>query len=162
LTRRWSRRRGLHALVDNGVIGWMFSAILGIYAIAIGLIAVATWSNNIRASSIASQEAAEIAALFRDTQGFPQPLRSPIEELLIQHTDDVIEKDWPAQREGRIPHEGRHVLDQIERMLYGFEPATAGQQAIHAQALDAFNEMIELRRQRLEAVEYSVPNRLWA
>ena len=42
LTRRWSRRRGLHALVDNSVIGWIFSAILGIYAIAIGLIAVAS------------------------------------------------------------------------------------------------------------------------
>jgi hypothetical protein len=26
-SRRWSRRRGLHALVDNGVIGWIFSAV---------------------------------------------------------------------------------------------------------------------------------------
>ena len=40
VSRHWSRNRGLHALVDNAVIGWIFSAILGIYAIAIGLIAV--------------------------------------------------------------------------------------------------------------------------
>lgn len=45
VTRRWSQQRGLHALVDNGVIGWIFSAFLGTYAIAIGLVAVASWSD---------------------------------------------------------------------------------------------------------------------
>src|SRR5215203_839831 len=43
-SRGVSRRRGLRALVDNGVIGWVFSAILGLYAIAISLMAVASWS----------------------------------------------------------------------------------------------------------------------
>ena len=44
--RRWVRRRGLHELIDNGVIGWIFSATLAIYAITIGLTAVssALWS----------------------------------------------------------------------------------------------------------------------
>src|SRR5262245_58345199 len=33
VTRPWMRRRGLHELIDNGVIGWIFSATLSIYAI---------------------------------------------------------------------------------------------------------------------------------
>jgi hypothetical protein len=40
-TRGWMRRRGLHALIDNSVVGWMFSAMLAVYAITIGLTAVA-------------------------------------------------------------------------------------------------------------------------
>src|SRR6185369_4372826 len=75
VARRWGRSRGLHALVDNSVIGWVFSAILVIYAIAIGLIAVATWGNASEASSVASHEAAGIAALYRDLGGYPQPLQ---------------------------------------------------------------------------------------
>lgn len=69
VTRTWVRRRGFHALIDNGVIGWMFSAILVIYAIAIGLISVATWGNASRASAEASDEAARIAAMYRDFGG---------------------------------------------------------------------------------------------
>src|SRR5262249_12515552 len=80
VSRQWSRRRGLHALVDNGVIGWMFSAILAIYAIAIGLIAVASWSNSSDAASAASHEAAEVAAFFRDVQGYPEPVQTELEQ----------------------------------------------------------------------------------
>src|SRR5262247_3464322 len=72
-TRTWFRGRGLHALVDNGVIGWIFSAILVIYAIAIGLIAVQTWGNEERAAGEASDEASRIAALYRDLSGYPGP-----------------------------------------------------------------------------------------
>src|SRR5262249_4874997 len=72
-TRAWFRGRGLHALVDNGVIGWIFSAILVIYAIAIGLTAVQTWGNEERAAGEASDEASRIAALYRDLSGYPDP-----------------------------------------------------------------------------------------
>jgi hypothetical protein len=44
-TRQLGHWLGLYALVENDTLGWIFSAILVIYAIAIGLIAVATWSN---------------------------------------------------------------------------------------------------------------------
>ena len=73
-SRRLSQRRDLHALVDNGVIGWIFSAILGIYAISIGLMAVASWGNAAAASALASHEAAEIAAVYRDADRYRSPI----------------------------------------------------------------------------------------
>lgn len=161
-TRRASRRRGLHALVDNGVIGWIFSAILGIYAIAIGLIAVASWGNAAEASAAASHEAAEIAALYRDVGGYPPPLRGTLEAVLARYTRHVIDEDWPKQRRGEVPHGGTVILNEFERAMYAFEPATTGQQATHAEALRAFNSLVEWRRQRIEAVEYAVPATLWS
>lgn len=161
LTRRWSQKRGLHALVDNGVIGWIFSAILGVYAIAIGLIAVASWSNSSEAASMASREAAQIAALYRDFGGYPAPARSSLESALVRYTKGVIAQDWSVQRSGRIPHRGDAILDEIEQVLYRFEPATIGQQIVHAEALSAFNDLVELRRQRIEGVDYAIPGRLW-
>ena len=161
LSRQWSRNRGLHALVDNGVIGWIFSAILGIYAIAIGLIAVATWGNASEASNVASQEAAAVAALYRDVGGYPQPLRGALEQVVRDYTSEVVEVDWPLQREGEVPSSGTKILDDLQRRIYGFEPATTGQEAVHAEVLDSFNQVVEWRRQRLEAVDYAVPRTLW-
>lgn len=160
-SRRWSRHRGLHALVDNAVIGWIFSAILGIYAIAIGLIAVATWGNASEASSVASREAAAVAALFRDVGGYPQPLRVELEGLVRDYTREVVETDWPLQQLGEVPLTGTRILDDIEHKLYAFEPATSGQGVVHAEALDSFNRVVEWRRLRLEAVEYALPGTLW-
>ena len=161
VSRVWSRRRGLHALVDNGVIGWIFSAILGIYAIAIGLIAVATWGNSAQASSVASHEAAAIGALFRDVSGYPDPVRSDLQRLVREYATDVVDTEWPLQQQGEVPTSGGQILDRVENRLYAFEPATSGQQAVHAEALDSFNDVVENRRQRLEAVDYAVPKALW-
>jgi uncharacterized protein DUF4239 len=161
-TRRWSRRRALHAMVDNSVIGWIFSGILGIYAIAIGLIAVASWSNAAEATAIASREAAEIAALHRDLRGYPEAVRGDLGARLTSYTRYVIEEAWPQQRRGEVPHGGTASLNDFERVLYSFEPTTEAQKAVHAEALRAFNTLIELRRQRLEAVNYAVPGTLWS
>src|SRR6478736_5594488 len=63
------RLRLSETLVDNGVVGWFFSGVLRIYGITLGLIAVTTWESTSRVASVASREAATIAALYRDTSG---------------------------------------------------------------------------------------------
>src|SRR5262245_18351296 len=161
LSRGWSRRRGLNALVDNGVIGWIFSAILGIYAIAIGLIAVASWNNASEASTAASQEAAEVAALFRDVQGYPEPVQTHLEQAFIHYVKGVVGEDWPAQCRGLVPRRGTKALDDIADILYPFAPENVSHQIVHAETLRAFNTLVHLRRLRLEAVVYPVPGPLW-
>jgi hypothetical protein len=161
-TRRWSRRRGVHALIDNGVTGWIFSAILGIYAIAIGLIAIDSWGNATAAAGVASHEAAEIAALFRDVSEFPEPFRGQLRAGVEQYTRYVIDEAWPLQRRGEIPHGGTETLNEFQHRLYAFEAGSEAQKAMHAEALHAYNTLIEFRRQRLEAVTYAVPATLWS
>ena len=162
IARRWGRKRGLHALVDNGVVGWIFSATLVIYAIALGLIAVATWGNAARAEAVASQEAAEIAALYGDLGGYPEPIATELRRTLVRYTRFVVEEAWPAQRRGEGARQGAEILDEFTRLLHAFDPATDGRRALHAEALRAFDELIEARRERVEAVAWAVPGRLWS
>ena len=162
VTRPWIRRRGLHELIDNGVVGWVFSATLSIYAITIGLTAVASWTGYVAAANVASVEASEIAALYRDLGGYPQPARDACRGGLRSYLKYVIETSWPAQRRGEIPHGGTRELTTFQDALFAFEPATDGQRAVHAEALRAFNRLVEARRQRLEVVEQAVPGALWA
>ena len=162
VSRRWSRQTGVHALVDNTVIGWIFSAILGVYAIAIGLIAVESWGNASKAANVASHEAAEIAALYRDLGGYPPPVQGALRDVLTRYVHYVINEAWPEQRRGEIPRGGTVILNELQRQLYAFEPQNKAQEAVHAETLRAYNTLIEFRRQRLEAVTYAVPAALWS
>ena len=45
---------------------------------------------------VVSTEAAAVASLFRDLDGYPQPLRDRLETLLRDYTRLVIDKEWPA------------------------------------------------------------------
>lgn len=161
VTRRRIRKRGLNELIDNGVVGWIFSATVSIYAITIGLTAVSSWSNFSSAANVASLEAAEIAALYRDLGGYPEPARAALRGRLRDYLTTIIDSSWPAQRRGEIPHGGTLALTALQDALVTFEPATDGQAALHGQVLQVFNRLVEARRQRVEAVQSEVPGALW-
>jgi hypothetical protein len=148
-------------LVDNGVVGWFFSGVLTIYGITLGLIAITTWENSGRVSGIASREAATIAALYRDSGGFPSPLRAQLRGKLREYTQFVIEKAWPAQRRGEILNDGGRMLNEFQGLLFANEPNTDSLRIVQAEIFRRFNELVELRRQRTEAVNESVPAVVW-
>lgn len=160
---RWlGHRFGLYALLDNNTVGWIFSAILVMYAIAIGLIAIATWGNASTAAATASQEASHIVILYRTSAGYPEPLRSHVTNAVFGYTQSIIKDVWPAQQRGEVTEKGGEFLLSIARRLLEFEPATNGQSIVHAEALRALSTLVEFRRRRIEATSYAVPGALWA
>src|SRR5262250_820965 len=99
-TRRFGQLVGLYTLVDNDTVGLIFSAILVMYAISLGLIAVASWGNASAAANAASEEASHIATAYRTLGGFPQPLQDDLKNSIVRYTQSIVEKAWPAQRRG--------------------------------------------------------------
>jgi hypothetical protein len=160
-TRWLGHAFGLYALLDNNTVGWVFSAILVMYAIAIGLIAVETWGNVSTASAAASQEASHIVTLYRTLAGYPEPLRSDLTSSVLGYTQSVIQTAWPAQQRGKVTETGTEILLSVGLRILKFEPATGGQSIVHAEALSALNTLVELRRRRIEATSYAVPTTLW-
>lgn len=147
-------------LSDNGVVGWFFSGVLVFYGVTLGLVAIATWEGTTAASELVSKEAASIGALYRDTRGYPEPLRSEGVALLRSYTRFIIEEAWPAQRRGVVIDDNR-TLDEFQRRLFSHEPQTEGQKIVHAETIRAFNHMIEQRRERIESVDSGLPDILW-
>jgi hypothetical protein len=49
-------------------------------------------------SRIASDEAASIAVLYRDLNGYPQPIGDDLKERIRKYTWFIVDKAWPAQR----------------------------------------------------------------
>src|ERR1700754_1900182 len=148
----------------NDAVSGTVQAIGVFYGITVGLIAVGVWNTYSTSSELVSREAAAISALYRDVGGYPSPLREELRKGLRDYTVFVIEKAWPAQkrREGQSIDEGTFILDDFQHKLHAFQPANAGQTAIHAETLRAYNNLLDYRRLRIDAVAGGLSSVMWA
>jgi hypothetical protein len=162
VTSRKVRETKLHESLDNGAIAGLLAALIGIYAIAAGLTAVAVWGNTGDAAANVGREAAAINVLWHDLGGYPQPVRGETRRAIMDYTTYVIEKEWPLHRMGEAPVLQLSAMERFQANLFGFEPATEGQKVLHAQTINAYNRLLEARRFRLQAVEdTALPLELW-
>lgn len=162
LTARHVRATTLHRQLDNGAIAGLLAALIGIYAIAAGLTAVAVWSNTGDAAANVGREAAAITVLYHDLGGYPQPVQNKAKQALIAYTEYVISQEWPLHQKGEAPSGTLKAIVDAQQVMFAFEPATEGQKIIHAQVLQAYSKLIEARRMRLQAVtDTALPGELW-
>jgi hypothetical protein len=150
------------ALIDNGTVGWFFSGVTVLYGLTLGLLTVATWQNYSAASSIASEEAATLAVLYSDLSGYPDPVRQPLQRQLRDYTQFIVQHSWPAQQRGLVNDTERKVLVAFQLDLLRLEVPSRAQQVLHGEAIETFNKLVELRRQRTESIGTGVPGVLWA
>jgi len=145
----------------NEAVSGTVQAIGVFYGITVGLIAVAVWDTNTSAAELVSREASAIGALYRDVSGYPSPLRDDLRAKVRGYTVYTINEAWPAQRRGEILPRGTALLDDFQALLYSFEPTTQGQMALHTETLHAYNNLLEYRRLRIDAVKSGLSTTMW-
>ena len=147
----------------NDAVSGTVQAIGVFYGITVGLIAVGVWNTNSNSSELVSKEAASISALYRDVSSYPSPQREQLRKSLRDYTVFVIEKAWPAQKkgQGQMIDEGTFILDEFQHTLHSFEPANSSQSALHGETLRAYNNFLESRRLRVDAVANGLSNIMW-
>ena len=148
----------------NDAVSGTVQAIGVFYGITVGLIAVAVWNTNSNASDLVSKEAVSIASLYRDVSGYPSPIRDELRAKLREYTEFVINDAWPAQREGRGQNItiGVSILNNFQATLFTFEPKSTGEAALHSETLRAYNNLVEYRRLRIDAVGSGLSTVMWA
>lgn len=162
LTRRFILPRLHYHDGANDAVSGTVQAIGVFYGITVGLIAVAVWSTNSAASDLVSREASAIGGLYRDINGYPSPLKEELHEKLRAYTEFVVKQDWPAQREGKTLDGGMNILTDFQNAQFAFEPKTAGQTNLDAEALRAFNNLADCRRLRVVAAGGGLSDVMWA
>jgi hypothetical protein len=113
-------------------------------------------------SKVVSGEATALAALYRDVNSYPEAVRTRLQNELRDYVRYIIEEAWPSQARGKVPAGGVERLDRFQATLVAFEPATEGQKLLHGETLRAYNQMIQARRLRLDAVNTGLPAVMWA
>lgn len=161
-TRAWVRRQHLVNHSHNDIVGYYLAAVTVFYGITLGLVAVGTWTTFSAVSDKVDHEAEVVGSFFRDTTGYPAAVRDPMEADLKDYLRYVIGPGWALQRQGIVPTGSAIFLTRIQDRLLAYEPPTIGQQVLHAEAFHQFNELVEARRARLDAVTVGLPGALWA
>jgi hypothetical protein len=146
---------------DAELNGSIVHAVMVLYGLAVALIMVSVWEAYSDTSKIVSEEAASLAALYRDVSSYPEPIRFELQKELRDYTDQVIHGAWPLQRRGQVPTAGVEHMTRFQDVLDKFEPATEGQKILHAETLRAYNLLTQARRRRLDAVETGLPAVMW-
>jgi hypothetical protein len=146
---------------DAHFSGAMVASIMVFYGLALALTAVHVWETYEDVARVTTRESACIAALWRDVSEYPEPTRSLLQAGLKEYTDYTIHEAWPMQHRGIVPVRGISRIDRFQTTLLQFEPKTEGQKLLMGEALRAYNVMIEVRRQRLDAVETQLPGVMW-
>src|SRR5262249_28730264 len=132
------------------------------YGITVGLIAVGVWNTHSASSDLVSQEASSIGALYRDTANYPSPLKEELRQSLRDYIVYTINEAWPQQKKGVLVTGGTAIMDEFQTKLFAYQPANEGQKALHAEALRAYNKVLENRHLRIDAVHGSLSITMWA
>ena len=146
----------------NDVVSWVFTGVGVFYGLALGLIAVATWENYSDIDAHASKEAALIGALFDNLDGYGPPYQAALEGQLRAYTRFIIERDWPAHRQGRVDEEGTRLLSRFEDTVMRIEPGSDRVKLVHGQVISDLNQVDDARGLRLSSVTAGLPAVLWA
>src|SRR5215469_7323785 len=115
--RRFGEWLGLYTVIDNNTVSGIFSSVLVMYAIALGLIAVASWENASAAAAAASEEASHIATVYRTLGGYPQPLQDDLKGSVVHYTQSIIEKAWPAQQRREVTEAGIEIILHLWKQI---------------------------------------------
>jgi len=146
---------------DSELTATVVDSIMLFYGLAVALIAVSVFETYSDVSKIVTQEASELSALYRDASSYPEPIRPLLQKELRDYAQYVIHQAWPAQQRGQVATGDIEMLNRFQATLAGFEPVSEGQKLLHGEALRAYNEMLEARSLRLDAVDTGLPRVMW-
>ncbi|MFM2268894.1 MAG: hypothetical protein RL757_2335 [Bacteroidota bacterium] len=145
----------------NDVVSYFMAGLNAIYGITLGLIAVGAWEKFNDLDDKVSLEAAALSSLYQDVSDFPAPLCDTLKYQIKEYTQYTIEEAWPKQQKGEMPHGGTERLTKFKNNLLSKEPTTKMQEIIISEAFVRYNEVIKLRRLRLQAVTDGLPSAIW-
>jgi predicted ABC-type exoprotein transport system permease subunit len=146
---------------DGHFIATMVHSIMIFYGLAAALILVDVSETHSDAKKIVSGEAAAVAMLYRDVSSYPEPARTLLQNDIRGYLDYVIKEAWQEQQKGQVPNGGVIFMNRFQSTLASFEPTSDGQEIIHAEALRAYNNLIQARRMRLDAVTDALSPVMW-
>jgi hypothetical protein len=158
LRRTWPPgRRTEH----NEIIGWQVSVLGTTYAVMLGFMLYAVWSDFQAATVNTEAEANSLMSVYRLAEAFPKEQRDPLQQLALRYADTIIRQEWPAMSELRTSPEASRVVEELWGTGLRTPTPDARQNAVYQQLLAEITKLTESRRVRLLQSDSNLPPILW-
>jgi hypothetical protein len=146
----------------NDLIGWQLSILGTTYAVIVGFMLYAVWSNFGLAEVNADSEANALVNVYRLADGLPAPQRDEVKETARMYADAVVNMDWPQMARADEGTLASHELDQkMWQILMSVKAASPTELTAEDHALYELSSMAEHRRIRQLQSISRLPGVLW-
>jgi hypothetical protein len=150
----WEKRR-----VHNDLIGWQLSILGTTYAVILGFMLYAVWTNFEVATDNVEREASALANIYTVASALPEPHRAQVQKLARSYADGAIHGDWPQMSVGQPPEETFRINDTMWHTL--LKPDSGPPTALDDKVITELARLTEYRRIRFLQSEGRLPGVLW-
>lgn len=140
-------------------VGNYLQTVGGIYAVLLAFIVFVVWGQFNDSRGYVEREATAIVDLHRTASGLPAHTRDAIQRPLEAYIEDVLAREWAAMAhhdEDAIEKVGTH-LELVWSAVHACKPMNDCQQSVFSEVLSRFNDLSDLRTNRLSTSRARVP-----
>ncbi len=152
----WEKRQA-----HNDVIGWQLSILGTTYAVILGFMLYAVWTNFGAADLNVDLEANALVNVYRLAEGLPQEHRAKLEALARLYADVAIREDWPQMLKNQTPETSQRINGDMWRLLMSVKAASPVEITAEDHALYELSALTEHRRTRMLQSTSQLPGVLW-
>jgi len=147
--------------VHNEITGWQISVLGTTYAVIIGFMLFAVWSEYQAAERNAEAEASCLINVYWAASGLPPTQRQEVRKLASDYADAMITDEWPAMNQGTLTHAGTKIIQQFWEAASQNQPLSASEQVSLQQTISEIGSITEHRRIRQLQSQTTLPAVLW-
>ena len=152
----WEKRRE-----HNDQIGWQLSVLGTTYAVILGFMLYAVWTNFGAAESNVDLEANALVNVNRLAEGLPDQQRLQLQNLTRSYADTVINQDWPQMVVNQVPTQSVKINQNMWDTLMSVKAASPTEITAEDHALYELSALTEHRRTRILQSTSRLPTVLW-
>ena len=153
-----------HLLQTNNEAAVVYMTLIGvIYGVFLAFVILALWERRSKAEDHVEAESAQLYVLFRLTREFPTPLRTELIQEIFAYNKGIVDLEWPLMVNldlGQLQQRSSE-LDKIWEKSVSFRPASAAEQVLYQQTLEACEKVYVARRMRLLDAEDGLGYFMW-
>jgi len=145
----------------NNVIGWQLTVLGTTYAVILGFMLYAVWTNLGEADLNADAEANAVIDVYRLAEGLPQPQRTQLQKLARDYVDTVIAQDWPQLARGEVPEQSTAIDQAMWKVVLSIQGASPAEVNAQEHAMKELESLGQRRLTRIRQSKTGLPTMLW-
>jgi Protein of unknown function (DUF4239) len=146
----------------NDLIGWQITVLGTTYAVVLGFMLYAVWTNFELADGHAEAEANCLVNMVRSAQGLPEAERQEIRNLAQEYVSQMLTHEWPAMSRVNTTYTSDKTVQKLWAAITRAETRNSSEQTSRDHAFAELSRMTEYRRLRQLQVISDLPGILWA
>lgn len=147
----------------NDIVGWQVTVVGTTYAVIIGFMLFAVWTDFEAAQANAGAEANALVNVSRLAEALPQPRREAIQATALQYSRAMVTDEWPSMERGERSTASQILTERLwSEIVHPELDSRQGYSVAMDHILSELTSLTEHRRLRQLQSETGLPDIFWA